>query len=93
VQYDGEAAVHSEVPGATIFRPAVLTGTEDRLFNSYAQLVKRLPFIPLIDGGETRLQPTWVRDVADGEPSAAQRRTAHHSVLPAPCTQRSPPQP
>lgn len=67
VQFDGEGAVRSEVPGTTIFRPATMTGIEDKFFNNYAQLVKRLPFIPLIDGGETRLQPVWVRDVADGE--------------------------
>lgn len=65
-KYDGEAAVRSEVPSATIFRPAVLMGTEDKFFNTYAQLVKRLPFVPLIDGGHTRMQPVWVRNVADG---------------------------
>lgn len=70
LQYDGETAVRSEVPGATIFRPAVMTGVEDRFFNAYAQLVKKLPFIPLVDGGETRLQPVWVRDVAQGEAAA-----------------------
>lgn len=67
LQYDGETAVRSELGDATIFRPAVMVGTEDRLFNAYAQLVKKLPFIPLVDGGHTRLQPAWVRDVADGE--------------------------
>ena len=59
--------MRSELPEATVFRPAVMIGTEDRFFNNYAQLVKKLPFIPLVDGGETRLQPAWVRDVADGE--------------------------
>ena len=67
LQYDGETAVKSEVSSATIFRPALMTGTEDKFFNNYAQLVKRLPFVPLIDGGDTKLQPVWVRDVADGE--------------------------
>jgi NADH dehydrogenase (ubiquinone) 1 alpha subcomplex subunit 9 len=42
----------------------VVTGTEDRLFNNYASLIKMLPAFPLVDGGATRLQPVWVRDVA-----------------------------
>lgn len=49
---------------ATIFKPAVMTGTEDKFFNSMAMLAKRLPAFPLIDGGHTRMQPVWVRDVA-----------------------------
>lgn len=61
----GEEVVRSELgPLATIFRPAVMTGTEDRLFNTYATMAKRLPFFPLIDGGATRMQPVWVRDVS-----------------------------
>ena len=29
-------------------------------------MAKRTPIFPLIDGGNTRLQPVWVRDVAAG---------------------------
>lgn len=42
-----------------------MTGVEDRLLNTYASLVKKLPFLPLVNDGETRLQPTYVRDAAD----------------------------
>lgn len=77
LQYDGEAAVRSEVPSATIFRPAVLMGTEDKFFNTYAQLVKRLPFVPLIDGGHTRMQPVWVRNVADGKGRGVRETHVH----------------
>ncbi|KAK9824102.1 hypothetical protein WJX72_007754 [[Myrmecia] bisecta] len=62
----GEAAVQAAFKDATIFRPAQMVGVEDRLFNTYAQLAKRLPFIPLVDGGHAKLQPVYVRDVADG---------------------------
>ncbi|BDA40605.1 NADH dehydrogenase [ubiquinone] 1 alpha subcomplex subunit [Coccomyxa sp. Obi] len=61
----GDAAVRSILPYATIFKPGHVVGTEDRLYNSYAVLAKQLPFIPLVGGGETRLQPTYVRDIAD----------------------------
>jgi len=61
----GEDAVRSELgTAATIFKPAVATGTEDRLFNQYARWIKLLPFVPLVDGGEQKLQPVWVRDIA-----------------------------
>ena len=61
----GEAAVAEEAGDiATIFKPATVTGTEDRLFNRYAKWAKQLPAFPLISGGETKLQPVWVRDVA-----------------------------
>ena len=65
VQAEGERIVREILPQATIFKPAQMTGTEDRLLNSYARLAKKFPFIPLIDGGGTRVQPTYVRDVAD----------------------------
>ena len=61
----GEAAVRAEMgEAATIFKPAVMTGTEDRLFNRYAGWIKGLPFLPLVDGGYNQVQPVWVRDVA-----------------------------
>lgn len=63
----GDDVIRSELgPLATIFKPAAMTGTEDKLFNMYAGLAKRTPFMPLVDGGRTRLQPVWVRDVAQG---------------------------
>ena len=64
-QAEGERLTQGIVPQATIFKSAQMTGIEDRLLNNYAQLAKKFPFIPLIDGGHTRLQPTYVRDVAD----------------------------
>lgn len=42
-----------------------MIGAEDRFFNTIAMLGKSLPFIPLVDGGDTRLQPVYVKDVSD----------------------------
>lgn len=63
-QAAGEAAVREAFPGATIVRPAVLVGVEDRLFNAYASLAKLAPVV-LGDGGAAKLQPVFVRDVAN----------------------------
>ena len=64
-QAEGERITQEIIPEATVFKVAQMTGVEDRLLNSYASLVKKLPFMPLVNDGETRLQPTYVRDAAD----------------------------
>jgi len=60
----GEAAVLSALPGATILRPSVVFGPEDQFFNRFASMARLLPALPLIGGGATRLQPVYVGDVA-----------------------------
>lgn len=60
----GEEAVRGAFPDATILKPAVLVGIEDRMFNSWAQLAMNLPFLPL-SGGDSRIQPVYVRDVTE----------------------------
>ncbi len=61
----GEAAVLAEMPGATIFRPSIMFGPHDDFFNRFAAMARILPFLPLIGGGDTRLQPVFVGDVAN----------------------------
>lgn len=49
-------------------------------------MAKRMPIFPLIDGGNTRMQPVWVRDVAAGEHMLAccwQAERRGRLVLPA----------
>ncbi len=60
----GEAAVREIVPGAVILRPSAVFGPEDALFNRFAAMARLLPALPLIGGGETKLQPVYVGDVA-----------------------------
>ena len=61
----GEQAVRQGFPGATIVRPSAMFGPGDALFGTLAQLARRLPMLPLIGGGHTRLQPVYVEDVAE----------------------------
>ena len=60
----GEQAVLAAVPSATIMRPSVVFGPEDQFTNRFAGLARMSPFLPLIGGGATRLQPVYVGDVA-----------------------------
>jgi NADH dehydrogenase len=60
----GEAAVRAAFPAATILRPSIVFGPEDKFFNRFAQMAQLLPFLPVICG-DTRFQPVYVGDVAD----------------------------
>lgn len=59
----GEKAVLAAVPSATIVRPSVIFGSDDQFTNRFAALARMSPVLPLI-GGETKLQPVYVGDVA-----------------------------
>jgi len=60
----GEAGVHASLPGATILRPSLVFGAEDKFFNRFGSMAMTLPVMPVIQGG-TRFQPVYVGDVAD----------------------------
>jgi NADH dehydrogenase len=61
----GEAAILDAIPSAKIVRPSVVFGPEDQFFNRFAAMARMTPVMPLIGGGETRLQPVYVGDVAE----------------------------
>ena len=61
---EGEQAVLKEYPKAIIIRPSVIFGDEDNFINFFARMTKFSPFLPLIGGGETKIQPIYVGDVA-----------------------------
>jgi NADH dehydrogenase len=61
---EGEARVREAFPAASILRPSVVFGPEDRFFNKFAEMARLLPALPLIGGGETKFQPVFVGDVA-----------------------------
>jgi NADH dehydrogenase len=60
----GEDAVRDAFTEATILRPSVVFGPEDKFFNRFASLA-RLSLILPVFAGESRLQPVYVGDVAD----------------------------
>jgi uncharacterized protein YbjT (DUF2867 family) len=60
----GEAAVLQEFPEAIILRPSLVFGPEDQLFNRFAAMATRSPFLPLIGRGRSTFQPVYVGDVA-----------------------------
>ena len=70
---EGEAAVRRHMPRAVILRPSILFGAEDRFFNRFAGMARRLPMVPVV-GADTRFQPVFVDDVAAAAQAALDGR-------------------
>jgi NADH dehydrogenase len=75
---EGEKVVRSYFPKATIIRPGVIFGADDNFFNMLAEMMRYAPFVPLIGGGRTRLQPVFVGDVATAVVQAVDAQTDKH---------------
>lgn len=88
----GEQRVKAAFPRVTIVRPSTMFGPGDALFAGIASLARFLPLLPLIGGGGTRLQPTYVEDTAEAvtrilvDPGTAAR--TYELVGPRVCTLR-----
>jgi uncharacterized protein YbjT (DUF2867 family) len=61
----GEAALREAFPNAIILRPSVVFGPEDNFLNRFALLARYMPALPLFGGGEVKMQPVYVGDVAE----------------------------
>lgn len=67
----GESGLLDGFPSATIMRPALIFGDEDRLFNQIIKVGRHLPILPLLNGGAALQQPVFCNDVADAIVKAA----------------------
>jgi NADH dehydrogenase len=67
---EGEQAVRSVFPDATIIRPSVVFGREDNFINRFAGLARLSPILPVIRGA-TRFQPVYAADVGKAITAAA----------------------
>ena len=58
----GEEGVRAAVPGATVLRPSIVFGPEDKFFNRFAAMAALVPVLPVV-GADTRFQPVYAGDV------------------------------
>jgi NADH dehydrogenase len=72
----GEAAVLDAFPKATVLRPSVLFGEDDKFVNMFAGLVSTMPILPIF-GAECELQPLWVDDAAQAIGNALSDPASH----------------
>ncbi|MDO5659204.1 MAG: complex I NDUFA9 subunit family protein [Paracoccus sp. (in: a-proteobacteria)] len=68
---EGEQRVSEEYPDAVILRPSVMFGPGDGLFERFAGMAGFGPILPMA-GGDTRMQPVYVGDVARAAMIAAE---------------------
>lgn len=76
---DGEAAVRASSLDWTIFQPSVIFGPEDRFLNTFANLAKVFPVLP-IGGADVRFQPVWIGDVAQAFVNALDNRATYRKT-------------
>lgn len=66
---EGEAAVREALPSATILRPSIIFGREDRFINRFAEMIATASALPLVHvvpvlRAGVKFQPVFVGDVA-----------------------------
>src|SRR5262249_44489566 len=62
---EGHRAVAADVASAFVLRPAVMFAEDDAFLTTLTGLLRWCPACPLFGGGQTRLQPVHVDDVAE----------------------------
>jgi uncharacterized protein YbjT (DUF2867 family) len=73
---EGEAVVREAFAGATMIRPAVMFGPGDAFITPLLKMLRALPIFPTFGRGRTRLQPSYVEDVAEAIARALRSPTA-----------------
>ena len=70
-KWAGEEHVRKSGLAWTIFRPSFIYGPRDKSINVFAKLIRRLPFVPVLGPGTTKIQPISVENVAKAFVGAA----------------------
>jgi NADH dehydrogenase len=78
---EGEVAVRTAFPTATIFRPSILFGREDQFVNRFAGMIASTPVAVPVLRGEAKFQPAYVADVAQAIVAALADPAAHGGHL------------
>jgi NADH dehydrogenase len=63
-KWQAEEAVRASSLAWTIFRPSLIFGPGDAFVNMLAELMRKLPVLPVIGDGKYRMSPVAVEDVA-----------------------------
>lgn len=67
--------------GWIILRPGNVYGPGDEVVSLLLQMIRSLPAIPVIDGGDDKFQPIWVDDCAIAIADSVERSDLHGRVL------------
>ena len=75
--------------GWMILRPGNVYGPGDEVISLLLNMVRTLPAIPVIDGGDDQFQPIWVGDLARAIGDAIERTDLHGRILELAGTERT----
>lgn len=65
-KYEAEEYIRGSDLKWTILRPSMIFGPGDHITGLFANMIKRLPVIPVIGDGNYKLQPVHIDDIAAG---------------------------
>jgi uncharacterized protein YbjT (DUF2867 family) len=79
---EGERVVRAAFADSVLIRPAVMFGPDDAFLTTILKLLRQLPINPMFGHGLTRMQPAYVKDVAEAIARALgpKRMRPHMSV-------------
>ena len=80
-KHSAEEIVRTFSGGWIILRPGNVYGPGDDVVSVLLTMVRTLPVVPVVNGGEDRFQPVWVDDLAKVIGDAAERPDLHGKVL------------
>ena len=66
---------------ATIIRPSIVFGPEDKFFNRFASIARLSPFLPLFGGGKSKFQPVYVEDLCDAIIKCAESSSLESRII------------
>ena len=75
-KWQAEENVRSSGLNSTIFRPTLIFGTGSDFLETLADLVRRLPVVPVFGDGQYRIQPVAVEQVAETFVKALDKKEA-----------------
>ena len=71
-KYHAEEYIRDSGLKYTIFRPSIIFGLHDKSINLFADMVRKLPVVPVIGNGEYKMQPVALENVAEAFVKALQ---------------------
>ena len=77
----GEIVLRKNFASATIIRPSIVFGPEDKFFNRFAGIARLSPFLPLFGGGKSKFQPVYVEDLCDAIIKSAENSSLESQII------------
>lgn len=75
-KFRAEEFVRSSGLNYTIFRPSIIFGPGDQFVNLFADMLKKLQFVPVIGNGKYKMQPVSVENVSMGFVKSIEQKNA-----------------